>query len=263
MASLAIIGGTGVYDPNILGETREQLIKTPYGEVTVRVGKFLDHEVAFISRHGPEHQLPPHRINYRANIWSLRHLGVERAIATAAAGSLNPDLHPGDLVMIDQFLDFTRGRTQTFFEGGPDGVVHVDVTHPYCRQLRQALFSSGKKHQLPVCYRGTYVCTEGPRYETAAEIRMFRLLGGDLVGMTNVPEVVLARELGICYAAVAMVTNYAAGISPTPLSHQEVLAVMNRNLDNLRRLILETLEQLPAQRICDCPKQPGDSGGAG
>ncbi|MDH7480220.1 MAG: S-methyl-5'-thioadenosine phosphorylase [Syntrophomonadaceae bacterium] len=254
MVSLAIIGGTGVYDSDILGDTREQLIKTPYGEVTVRVGQFHGREVAFVPRHGPEHQVPPHRINYRANIWSLRHLGVERAIATAAAGSLNPDLHPGDLVMIDQFLDFTRGRVQTFYEGGPGGVVHVDVTHPYCRQLRQALFNSGKKHQLRVHYRGTYVCTEGPRYETAAEIRMFRLLGGDLVGMTNVPEVVLARELGICYAAVAMVTNYAAGISPTALTHQEVLAVMGRNLNNLRRLIMETLENLPAQRACDCPK---------
>lgn len=252
MASLAIIGGTGVYDPKILSNMREETVNTPYGEVSVKIGHYLDREVAFVPRHGSEHQVPPHRINYRAIIWSLRDLGVDRAVATAAVGSLNPDMHPGDLVMIDQFLDFTRGRVQTFYEGGPGGIFHVDLTHPYCRDLRQALFNSGKKSGMPVHFRGTYVCTEGPRYETAAEIRMFRQLGGDVVGMTNVPEVVLARELGICYAAVAMVTNYAAGISPTSLSHSEVLEVMGKNVSNLRQLIMETLEGLPLERVCDC-----------
>jgi 5'-methylthioadenosine phosphorylase len=254
MVNLAIIGGTGVYDPKILDDPRERLIKTPYGEVAVKVGGYQGQEVAFVPRHGSEHLVPPHKINYRANLWSLRELGVERAIATAAVGSLNTDMQAGDLVMVDQFLDFTRGRAQTFYEGGPEGVFHVDVTYPYCRELRQTMFDCGQQAGLPAHCQGTYVCTEGPRYETAAEIRMFRQLGGDVVGMTNVPEVVLARELGICYATVAMVTNYAAGISPTPLSHDEVLEVMDKNASNLRELIMATLKSLPPERSCECPK---------
>ncbi|NPV92145.1 MAG: S-methyl-5'-thioadenosine phosphorylase [Firmicutes bacterium] len=267
MVNLAIIGGTGVYDPAILEDPREQSVRTPYGEVTVKIGGYQGREVAFVPRHGSQHQVPPHKINYRANLWSLRELGVERAIATAAVGSLNTDMQAGDLVMVDQFLDFTRGRVQTFYEGGPGGVFHVDVTFPYCRELRQTMFDCGKREGLRMHYRGTYVCTEGPRYETAAEIRMFRMLGGDVIGMTNVPEVVLARELGICYATVAMVTNYAAGISPTPLSHEEVLEVMDKNASSLRLLITATMKSLPPERGCECmqvraekPAKPKSSG---
>ncbi|NLK51609.1 MAG: S-methyl-5'-thioadenosine phosphorylase [Syntrophomonadaceae bacterium] len=251
-AIIAIIGGTGVYDPAILSDLREEKVKTPYGEVQVQLGKYEGQEVAFVPRHGEKHSVPPHRINYRANIWSLQELGVQRAIATAAVGSLNSDMKPKDLVMIDQFLDFTRGREQSFYEGGEEGVFHLDVTFPYCRELRQALFQSAKRQGLNAHFHGTYVCTEGPRFETTAEIRMYRQLGGDVVGMTSVPEVVLARELGICYATIAMVTNYAAGISPNPLTHSEVVEVMAQNVTNLRKVIMGALKELKPERCNDC-----------
>ena len=205
------------------------------------MGAFQGVEVAFMARHGKGHSIPPHAINYRANIWGLRALGVERVLSTAAVGSLNPEMGPGDFVIIDQFLDFTKDRPLTFFDGGEYGVAHVDVTHPYCPVLRRALISVGERLGLALHPAGTYVCVEGPRYETAAEIRAYRTLGGDLVGMTNVPESVLAREAGLCYATMAMVTNLAAGLSPEPLSHEEVVEIMNRNTENVRRLALETL----------------------
>lgn len=251
-ARIAIIGGTGVYDPAILTDIRDEIVKTPFGEVRVKLGNYAGREVVFVPRHGEKHSVPPHRINYRANIWSLRELGVERAIATAAVGSLNTDMKPTDLVMVDQFLDFTRGREQSFYEGGEDGVFHVDVTNPYCRELRQTLFRSAKDLSLRVHFNGTYVCTEGPRFETAAEIRMYRQLDGDVVGMTSVPEVVLARELGICYATIGMVTNYAAGISPNPLTHSEVVEVMAKNVANLRDLIMKSLKNMSSQHCSDC-----------
>jgi len=251
-ARIAIIGGTGVYDPGILTNIREEIVKTPFGEVRAQIGMYEDQEVVFVPRHGEKHSVPPHRINYRANIWSLRELGVERAIATAAVGSLNSDMKPTDLVMVDQFLDFTRGREQSFYEGGESGVFHVDVTNPYCRELRQVLFRNAKELSLGVHFHGTYVCTDGPRFETTAEIRMYRQLGGDVVGMTSVPEVVLARELGICYATIGMVTNYAAGISPTPLTHSEVVEVMAQNMANLRNLIMGSIKMMQPQRCSDC-----------
>ncbi len=251
-ARIAIIGGTGVYDPGILTDIKEEIVATPFGKVRALIGKYEDREVVFVPRHGEKHSVPPHKINYRANIWSLRELGVERVIATAAVGSLNSDMKPTDLVMVDQFLDFTRGREQSFYEGGEAGVFHVDVTNPYCRELRQVLFRNAKDLAMNVHFNGTYICTEGPRFETAAEIRMYRLLRGDVVGMTSVPEVVLARELGICYATVGMVTNYAAGISPTQLTHSEVVEVMAKNMANLRKLIMGSITMMQPQRCSEC-----------
>lgn len=222
-ARIAIIGGTGVYDPEILDDVREERVETPYGPVTVNLGRFEGLEVAFLARHGRGHQVPPHRVNYRANIYALALLGVERVIATNAVGSLRERYAPGHFVLPDQFLDFTHGRPATFFEGGEAGVYHVDVTEPYCPQVRRVLHETGRPLGLTVHDGAVYVCTQGPRFETPAEIRMFERLGGDLVGMTSVPEVVLAREAGLCYASVGMVTNYAAGLVDYPLSHEEVL----------------------------------------
>lgn len=249
---LAIIGGTGVYDPRILDNPREEIITTPYGDAKVRIGTYQGEEVAFLARHGTNHSVPPHLINYQANIMALRMLGVERCIATTAVGSVNRNMKPGDFVIIDQFLDFTKGRAATFFEGGEAGVVHTDFTEPYCPECRAILMEATREIGISAHDGGTYVCTEGPRFETPAEIRMFNTLGGDLVGMTNVPEVVLAREAGICYATVSMVTNFAAGISPTNLTHEEVLEVMAANSENLRRLVMATLTKLPAERHCHC-----------
>lgn len=256
--SYAIIGGTGVYDPKILSDIREESISTRYGDITVKIGTYAGNEVAFLPRHGEKHSVPPHLINYRANIWGLKELGVKKIIATAAVGSLNKDMAPGDFVLVDQFLDFTHGRIQTFFEGGEFGVVHTDLTEPYCLELRGLLARSAQETGLSVHCGGTYVCTQGPRFETAGEIKMFAKLGGDLVGMTTVPEVVLAREAGICYATVAMVTNFAAGISPNKLTHQEVLDVMKQNGENLRRLIMQTVANLEEERCCDCGQISGE-----
>lgn len=252
MPRVAVIGGTGVYDPGILENVKEETISTRFGDARVAVGLYQGHEVAFLARHGAGHSLPPHLINYRANIEALRVLGVQRVVATAAVGSLNPLMEPGDFVLVDQFLDFTKGRPATFYEGGERGVVHCDVTHPYCPHLREILYQVGTGIGLKLHPDGIYVCTEGPRFETAAEIKMFRMLGGDVVGMTSVPECVLAREVGMCYATVAMVTNMAAGIAVDRLTHSEVLEVMAGNITNLRRLLMESLAVIDVVPQCGC-----------
>lgn len=249
---LAIIGGSGVYNPSMLEKVKEIKVETPYGMITPLVGEYQSREVAFLPRHGVNHSVPPHRINYQANLWGLKSIGVERILATTAVGSLNPQMKPGDFVLIDQFLDFTKSRRNTFFEGGDLGVVHVDYTEPYCPEVRGVLLEASQGIGVNLHGRGVYVCTEGPRFETPAEITMFSRLGGDLVGMTNVPEVVLAREVGICYATISMVTNFAAGISAGPLSHEEVLTIMSENTEHLRTLLMKTLETIPAERSCDC-----------
>ena len=248
----AIIGGTGVYDPKLLDSVAAREIETPYGAVQVQVGAYRGVRVAFMPRHGKGHSIPPHKINYRANIWGLKALGVEVILATAAVGSINPKMRPGEFVIVDQFLDFTKGRALTFFDDGEEGVVHVDVTEPYCPSVRAAIIQVGEELGLRLHPQGTYVCVEGPRYETAAEIRAFRLLGGDVVGMTSVPEVVLAREAGICYAAMAMVTNMGAGMTDRPLSHDEVVEIMAVNTEQVRRLALETFLRLGGERDCPC-----------
>ncbi|MFZ5898991.1 MAG: S-methyl-5'-thioadenosine phosphorylase [Bacillota bacterium] len=249
---IAVIGGTGVYSPDILSDVRDQTVETKYGHVTLKVGRFKDREVAFLARHGSGHTVPPHLVNYRANILALKKLGVQCILATAAVGSLNPAMKPGDMVFVDQFLDFTKSRPQTFFEGGEDGVVHVDLTEPYCPELRDVLARSAWTLRLLAHSGGTYACTEGPRFETPAEINMIRQLGGDLVGMTGVPEVVLAREAEICYATIAMVTNFAAGISPARLTHREVVEVMEVNAENLRKLIMYAVMAIDPERSCAC-----------
>lgn len=249
---LAIIGGSGVYDPHILLDVHDLTVDTPFGEVDVTVGRYSGQEIVFMARHGRGHSIPPHRINYRANIWALARLGVERIFATTAVGSLNSDMKPGDFVLVDQFIDMTKGRPSTYFEGGDAGVAHLDYTEPYCIEIRKAVRKAAQDNGIAVHFGGCYVCTEGPRFETKAEIAAYHRLGGDLVGMTNVPEVVLARELGICYSTISMVTNFAAGISLKPLSHQEVLDVMAENTEKLKALLKLALPEIPRERQCGC-----------
>lgn len=252
MPEIAIIGGTGVYDPRMLEDVKETIEKTPYGEVKLTLGTYAGRELVFIPRHGANHSVPPHLINYRANIKALQQVGVKNIIATAAVGSLHYDNKPGEYVLADQFIDFTKVRKNTFFEGGEAGVVHCDMTVPYCPELRQALVKAGKKMSLQVHNGGTYVCTEGPRFETAAEITMFKNMGGHIIGMTSVPEVSLARELGICYANISVVTNFAAGISPSILTHSEVLTVMKQSITQLRSLIMESISFISSDKQCSC-----------
>jgi len=249
---IGIIGGTGVYDPEVLTNVRTIEVETRYGAVELKVGEYKGGEVAFIARHGWKHSVPPHGINYRANIKALQILGVQRIIATSAVGSLRLEMQPGHFVVLDQFIDFTKSRPFTFFEGAEGNFRHIDFTEPYCPEIREAIIAYAKKLGAAVHPKGCYVCTEGPRFETPAEIRMFSELGADVVGMTNVPEVVLARELGMCYGTVAMVTNYAAGISPTPLTHEEVVDVMRQNSERIRAILMGVLEHIPTERGCRC-----------
>lgn len=237
MAELAIIGGSGFYQPGIFTDPKEIQVDTPYGVVYPLIGKANGVEVAFIPRHGKEHSLLPHQLNYRANIWALKEIGVKRIIATSAVGSLNRKYPPGTMAIIDQFLDFTKQRPFTFFDQGDAFRAHVDMTEAYCPELRERIKKAATLCKIPIQPGGCYVCTEGPRYETAAEVRMFQKLGGDVVGMTGVPEVVLARELGLCYSGISTITNWAAGLSKHPLSHHEVVTVMKDNQEKLRRVI--------------------------
>ncbi|MBC9783369.1 S-methyl-5'-thioadenosine phosphorylase [Heliobacillus mobilis] len=258
---IAIIGGTGVYDPSMLAEPRQVNVQTPYGNVSLRLGKYAGKDVAFLNRHEEGHSVPPHLVNYRANILALKRIGVRQIIATAAVGSLNENMGPNQLVIIDQFLDFTKVRPSTFFDGGQNGVIHTDLTYPYCPRLRKVLLQAAADKNLNAHDGGVYVCTEGPRFETPAEIRMYKQLGGDLVGMTSVPEAVLAREAEMCYATVCMVTNFGAGISPEVLTHMEVLDAMKANIENIKILAMRTIELMDSQAGCDCQEALKEFGG--
>jgi 5'-methylthioadenosine phosphorylase len=251
-AEFAIIGGTGVYDPALLNQSVRHTIHTPYGPVDVTVGEYKGKRIAFVPRHGYRHSVPPHKINFRANIRALQELGVQQVLSTAAVGSLRRDLPPGSLVVVDDFLDLTKNRVQTFFEG-EEGVVHIDMTDPYCNRLRRQLVEVAARNGIPVHDGGVYVCTEGPRFETRAEIRAYASWGGDVVGMTSVPEVVLAKEARLCYATVAIVTNYCSGISPHALTHQEVIDTMKTRIETVRKLFFDTIVQGSHERTCACP----------
>lgn len=253
MGKIAIIGGTGVCDTRILENIQEGRLDTFYGSIHFLEGTYKGKSIIFLPRHGHTHSIPPHLINYRANILGLKRLGVTAILATTAVGSLNPEDKPNDFVLPDQFIDFTKNRHTSFFDGGENGVVHVDMSQPYCPNIRQAVIAAGQElGSYTIHPAGTYVCTEGPRFETPAEIAMFAKLGGDLVGMTNVPEVCLAREAEICYATVSMVTNFAAGISQTPLTHAEVVEAMEENSFRLRHLIMKAIELYDIEEDCSC-----------
>lgn len=228
---------------------------TKYGEATLF---FYENQqgldFVFLPRHGEKHSCAPHQVNYRANVRALKDAGVERVIGLSSVGSLREAIQPGDFVLLDQFLDFTKVRPITFFD--EDGcVVHTDMTEPYCQELRQCILAAPRKG-ISLHDRGTYVCTEGPRFETAAEIKMYALVGGDVVGMTGVPEVVLAKELGMCYAGIAVATNYAAGISKA-VTHEEVLAAMKKIESLLADYVVGCVGTVPPQRTCTCKDAPG------
>lgn len=210
---LAIIGGTGLTRLKNLKITHRQVARTPYGEPSgaLTFGEINDHHVVFLARHGYGHTIPPHEINYRANIWALAEQKVKRVISVCTVGGVRDDLSPGTLVIPDQIIDYTSNRRHTFFDGGDKPVVHIDFTEPYCDKLRRRLLKAAKSAKQPVVDGGVYAATQGPRLETAAEINRIALDGGHIVGMTGMPEAGLAREAGLSYAAVAVVANWAAG----------------------------------------------------
>ena len=244
MAKFGIIGGTGFYRLEGLPVIREEDVTNRYGTARVSIAQHKGCEIAFVPRHGASHSLPPHIVNYRANIKALKDLGVEYIMSTAAVGSLHMLLPPGELVLLSQFIDWTRRRIGTFFDEEDPNFRHVDVTEPFSGFLREKILKAAKDSGIHIHPYGTYVSAEGPRFETPAEISMMRLVGGDVVGMTIVPEVVLANEADIDYATVTVTTNYGAGMLPGKVRHEEVGEIFAEAKGRLERLFMATLDIL-------------------
>ena len=246
-AEIAVIGGSGFYE--FLSDPREVAVTTPYGDPSapVSIGEVNGRVVAFLPRHGRHHEFPAHRVNYRANLWALRSVGVRRILAPCAVGSLQPELGPGAVVVPDQLVDRTTSRVQTYFDSG---ACHVGFADPYCPSLRSSLTSADDT----IVDGGAMVVIEGPRFSTRAESQWYAAQGWSLVNMTGHPEAVLARELALCYAAIALVTDRDAGISEEEsVSQAEVFAAFARNIDRLRDLLVGVIDKLPARREgCSC-----------
>ncbi|MER7719828.1 S-methyl-5'-thioadenosine phosphorylase [Streptomyces flaveolus] len=249
--TLGVIGGSGFY--RLLEEAEETTVDTPYGAPsdTVAVGSVAGRRVAFLPRHGRTHAHPPHRINYRANLWALRALGVRQVLAPCAVGSLSRDHGPGAVVVPDQLVDRTSGRAQTFFD---QGALHVPFADPYCPDGRSAVLKGAAAVGADAHDGGTMVVVEGPRFSTRAESRWFTSAGWSLVNMTGHPEAALARELALCYTSIALVTDYDAGLDAGEgVQQDDVFAVFARNSDRMREIVLETIRRLPEERRCPCP----------
>jgi 5'-methylthioadenosine phosphorylase len=251
LAEIGIIGGTGFY--RFLEDAEEVEVDTPFGEPSapVSIGAVGGRRVAFLPRHGTDHRFPPHRVPYRANLLALKEVGVTRVFGPCAAGSLRREVEPRTLVVCDQAIDFTRGRPTTFYDG--PRTTHVSFADPYCPTLREVLVKSAADGGIQHRDGGTMVVIEGPRFSTKAESRMFSQMGADVIGMTQFPEVTLARELELCYATVALVTDYDVGVDDIqPVTHEEVLKVFGENIDTLRDLLAAAIPAVPAERTCPC-----------
>lgn len=248
---IGIIGGSGLSESEIKKENIS--IKTPYGEPSCpyEIEDLGFTKVLFLRRHGETHSIPPHRVNYRANIYGFKTAGIERIFGIFAVGSLKEEIPPGSIVIPDQIIDFTHGARQSSFYDGPR-VVHIDFTEPFCSEMRLSLIETAKNLGIKVVPLATYICVNGPRLETSAEIKFYKNTGADIIGMTLMPEASLAREAEICYTAVAVTVNYAAGISKKPLTVKEIVQVMNETIDTVSMLVKETLKILPEERRCEC-----------
>jgi 5'-methylthioadenosine phosphorylase len=248
---LGVIGGTGLY--SLLEKAEEQKVETPYGPTSspVQIGKISGRRVAFIARHGTKHQYPPHKVPYKANIWALKELGVKRIIAPAAVGSLKPEIKPGDFLVPDQFVNFTR-RDDTFYDG-PE-TVHVSSAEPYCPTLRKILIETMEG----VHEKGTVVVVQGPRFSTKSESDFFQKQGWDVINMTQYPECMLAREQEICYAGLCIITDYDTGLKSDPnvkpVTLEEVVKTFNRNVERLKTILQDVIPKIPEKRECVCAK---------
>jgi len=246
---IAIIGGSGFHNPGVFKKEMEIQIQTPFGypSAPIEIGDFMGKKVAFIARHGKSHQFPPHKVPHRANIWALKKLGVERIIGICTVGSLQETFRPGELVLCDQFIDFTKKREYTFYD---KKAVHVSLADPFCQDMRMVFADNAKKLNIPIHQTGVYFCIEGPRFSTRAESRFLKSYA-DVVGMTLNPEAALARELEICYVSIAMVTDYDVW-QESPVSAQEVKLVMENNMEKVRQLLVSTIPYISEQRSCSC-----------
>ena len=252
-AEIGIFGGTGIYDSGLLKDSKEITIDTPYGKTSdsITVGEFNGRKVAFMPRHGKKHTIPPHLINFRANIWAFKELGVKRIIAPSAVGSLKEEFEPGNLALPSQFIDFTKSRKGTFSEDGR--VIHISVADPFCPELQKVILNVAKKQEIKIHQDCTYVCIEGPRFSTKAESRFFRTTGADIIGMTLVPECQLAREAQICYVSLSTVTDYDVW-AEKPVTAKEVMETLAKNVEMTKKLLTFVIDQIPEVKSCSCEK---------
>lgn len=254
-AEIGVFGGSGLYQ--LLDDVTFLAIETPFGLPSddIAIGKVGDRDVAFLPRHGRTHKLAPAGINFRANLWAMHSIGVTRLIAPTAVGSLQPHIKPGELVITDQFVDRTTGRQDTFFDKGPK-VVHISAAEPYCPVLRELAVETARDGDVTVHPRGTVVVIQGPRFSTRAESKWFSSMGWDIVNMTQYPEVILARELEMCYLNIALVTDYDAGLEGNPdikpVSVEDVQRFFASNIEKMRQLVLGLIPAIPVERQCLC-----------
>ncbi len=246
MSGIAIIGGTGLTSLPGLSISGETLVSTPFGDTSAALikGRLDNQEIMFLARHGAEHTIPPHRVNYRANIWALKEAGADYMIAVNAVGGINPSLQPGQLVIPDQIIDYTYAREMTFFDDEGSPVTHVDFTEPYCHELRNRLIDAADKNGIGLAAGGTYGATQGPRLETTAEIRRMAQDGCDIVGMTGMPEAVLARELECCYASISVIANLAAGLGEGEITMAEIEKYIAAGMGEVRSLLKTVISQI-------------------
>lgn len=255
-AKIGIIGGTGFYE--LAKDVEEVKVETPYGRPSapITLTKINGIGVAFLPRHGKKHEYPPHKVPYKANIWALHSLGVERIIGPCAVGSLQPEYKPGDFAFCDQFVNFTHGRNDTFYDGPK--TTHISTADPYCPELRDIAIKLAKEKGLSFHDKATVVVIQGPRFSTRAESKFFRSQGFHLINMTQYPEVTLARELEICYLNISLITDYDVGLEGhpdiKPVTHAEVLKVFVENLGKLRDFIADLIPRIPAERSCVCSR---------
>jgi 5'-methylthioadenosine phosphorylase len=252
-AEFGVIGGTGLYDPKLLKNVQEITVETPYGKPSdaITLGELSGKTVAFLPRHGKKHTIRPTDINVRANIFALKKLGVKRILAPSTVGSLREEYHPGEIVFCDQFIDRTTRREQSFYTAAEGKVCHISVAEPMCPELRKTLIDVAKGLGVKMHETGTYVCIEGPRFSTKAESKMYRQWDADVVGMTLVPECVLAREAEICYSSISTVTDYDVWKDHV-VSVEDILTTMKTNIENVKRIIAETIAKTPSQCSCKC-----------
>jgi len=249
---IGVFGGSGFYD--LLEDAESIKINTPFGPPSgnAMIGMISDKKVAFLPRHAPDHRVPPHMINYRANVWAMQQLGTKRIIAPSACGTLQAGVKPGDFVILDQFVDRTKCRPDTFYDG--PRVTHVSSADPYCDDLRALAIASCEKLGIPHHHRGTVVVIQGPRFSTRAESKWFAAQGWEVINMTQYPEAYLARELEMCYCGIALITDYDAGVDhDSAVTNVDVMKVFAENLDKLKALLVEMIPQVSVKRDrCDC-----------
>lgn len=250
-AKIAVIGGTGLADPKVFKVLEEVEVDTPFGKPSdkVKITDFNGTNVAFLPRHGTGHTIPPHMVNYRANIHTLKELGVERIIGFTAVGSLREDMKPGDAVILDQFIDMTKRRKLTFYDGPK--VVHISAADPFCHDMRRWAAEVCKGLGIPHHDKGTYVCVEGPKFSTRAESHLWRVMKADVVGMTLVPECQLSREAEICYLSVSTVTDYDVW-ADKPVNAAEIIETMKKNAVNVQGILTHLIPKLKDERPCEC-----------